>query len=62
MALVVGGTSLMVLAVPAISSVIAGALVRGQGWSTLTLYALPAVAGVMALTASLMWQRRAAAG
>ncbi|MEN9428133.1 MAG: Riboflavin transporter RfnT, partial [Pseudomonadota bacterium] len=61
-AMVQGGNDFMVFAVQAVSSVSAGALVLGQGWSTLNLYALPAVAGVMALTASLMWQRRAAAG
>ena len=60
--MVQGGNDFMVFAVQAVSSVSAGALVLGQGWSTLNLYALPAVAGVMALTASLMWQRRAAAG
>lgn len=61
-AMVQGGNDFMVFAVQAVSSVSAGALVLGQGWSTLNLYALPAVAGVMALTASLMWQRRGAAG
>lgn len=60
-AMVQGGNDFLVFAVQAVSSVSAGALVLGQGWSTLNLYALPAVAGVMALTAFLMWQRRGTA-
>lgn len=61
-AMVQGSNDFMVFAVQAVSSVSAGALVLGQGWSTLNLYALPAVGSVAALTIVLMWRRRLAAG
>ena len=47
-----------VFGVQAVSSISAGALVLGQGWATLNLYALPAVVSVALITLIMIWRRR----
>ena len=57
-----GSNDLMVFGVQAVTSISAGALVLGQGWGQLNLYALPAVAiAALAVLIMLLRRRRAAA-
>jgi len=53
-----GSNDFLVFAVQAVSSISAGALVLGQGWSTLNLYALPGVLLIALVVFSLLLQRR----
>jgi MFS family permease len=58
-----GSNDFMVFGVQAVSSVSAGALVLGGGWSLLNLYAIPAVAVIaIAVTMLMIGRHRAAAG
>jgi MFS family permease len=57
-----GSNDFMVFGVQALSSVSAGALVLGGGWTTLNLYAIPAVAVIAIATTLLMIHRRGAGG
>ena len=57
-----GSNDFMVFGVQALSSVSAGALVLGGGWTTLNLYAIPAVAVIAIATSMLIIQRRRASG
>ena len=53
-----GGNDFMVFGVQAVSSLSAGALVLGGGWSTLNLYAIPAVVVIAIGIGVLMLHRR----
>jgi MFS family permease len=53
-----GGNDFMVFGVQAVSSLSAGALVLGGGWSTLNLYAIPAVVVIAFGVGALMLHRR----
>ena len=53
-----GSNDFMVFGVQAVSSVAAGALVLGGGWSTLNLYAIPAVVAIAIATSLLIVHRR----
>jgi MFS family permease len=53
-----GSNDFIVFGVQAVSSISAGALVLGQGWATLNLYALPAVVSVALITLIMIWRRR----
>lgn len=55
-----GSNDLMVFGVQAVSSISAGALVLGQGWATLNLYALPAVVTIALITLVMIFRRRMA--
>ena len=58
-----GSNDFMVFGVQAVSSVSAGALVLGGGWTTLNLYAIPAVIVIaIAVSALIVHRRRLAAG
>ncbi len=53
-----GGNDFMVFGVQAVSSLSAGALVLGGGWSTLNLYAIPAVVVIACGVGALMLHHR----
>ena len=58
-----GSNDFMVFGVQAVSSVSAGALVLGGGWTLLNLYAIPAVFVIaVAVFALILHRRRLAAG
>ncbi len=58
-----GSNDFMVFGVQAVSSVSAGALVLGGGWTTLNLYAIPAVVVIaIAVSGLILHRRRLAAG
>ena len=50
----------MVFGVQAVPTIAAGALVLGQGWATLNLYALPAVVTIALITLVMIFRRRMA--
>jgi hypothetical protein len=56
-----GFNDFLVFAVQGVTSLSSGVLITGEGWNTLNLIALPAVAVTAVATLALWWRQRATA-